>query len=139
MAFDTSETEQNCFEIAVQHRQTLSNAIWVAETQRNKSRKNQHVFENEQAVHAVIQERLSRIEQEHEVKILLAIESGSRAWGFASPDSDWDVRFIYVHREPWYFKVHQGRDVIETGIEQHPAWRTRHQWLGVAQEFATAA
>lgn len=79
-----------------------------------------YLKENEQAVHAVIQERLSRIEQEHEVKILLAIESGSRAWGFASPDSDWDVRFIYVHREPWYFKVHQGRDVIETGIEQHP-------------------
>ncbi|MBC3872645.1 nucleotidyltransferase domain-containing protein [Undibacterium flavidum] len=74
----------------------------------------------DEAVHTVIQERLRSIEQKHNVNILLAIESGSRAWGFASPDSDWDVRFIYVHREPWYFKVHAGRDVIETGIEQHP-------------------
>lgn len=74
---------------------------------------------HENEVQAVILERLSSIEQSHDVKILLAIESGSRAWGFASPDSDWDVRFIYVHRDPWYFKVHAGRDVIETGIEQH--------------------
>jgi predicted nucleotidyltransferase len=74
----------------------------------------------DEAVHNVIQERLTSIENKHDVKILLAIESGSRAWGFASPDSDWDVRFIYVHREPWYLKVHAGRDVIETGIEQHP-------------------
>lgn len=72
------------------------------------------------SVETVIQDRLNTIEQEHDVKIILAIESGSRAWGFASPDSDWDVRFLYVHREPWYFKVHAGRDVIETGIEQHP-------------------
>lgn len=73
----------------------------------------------DEAVHAVIQERLTSIENRYDVKILLAIESGSRAWGFASPDSDWDVRFLYVPREPWYFKVHAGRDVIETGIEQH--------------------
>ncbi len=71
-------------------------------------------------VESLIQERLISIEQKHDVKIILAIESGSRAWGFASPDSDWDVRFLYVHREPWYFTVHAGRDVIETGIEQHP-------------------
>ena len=68
----------------------------------------------------VIQERLSQIEQRFDVDIILAVESGSRAWGFASPDSDWDVRFLYVHRKEWYFKVHPGRDVIETGIEQHP-------------------
>ncbi|MFZ6801073.1 nucleotidyltransferase domain-containing protein [Undibacterium sp. Di24W] len=74
----------------------------------------------DEAVNAVIQERLTSIENKHEVKILLAIESGSRAWGFASPDSDWDVRFVYVHSQPWYLKVHAGRDVIETGIEQHP-------------------
>jgi len=75
---------------------------------------------SETTVESLIQERLNSIEQKHDVKIILAIESGSRAWGFASPDSDWDVRFLYVHREPWYFKVHAGRDVIETGIEQHP-------------------
>lgn len=40
--------------------------------------------------------KLHKIEKENNVKILLAVESGSRAWGFASPDSDYDVRFIYV-------------------------------------------
>ena len=43
-----------------------------------------------------IQENLDAIENQYGVKILLAVESGSRAWGFASPDSDYDVRFIYV-------------------------------------------
>jgi len=47
------------------------------------------------------------------VRILWAIESGSRAWGFASPDSDYDVRFIYAHRPDWYLSIHEGRDVIE--------------------------
>ena len=45
-----------------------------------------------------IQESLDEIEEKYDVKILLAVESGSRAWGFASPDSDYDVRFIYMHR-----------------------------------------
>lgn len=45
----------------------------------------------------LIIKELRRIEREYDVKILLAVESGSRAWGFASPDSDFDVRFIYVH------------------------------------------
>ena len=39
-------------------------------------------------------EALARIEREHDVSVLLAVESGSRAWGFASPDSDYDVRFV---------------------------------------------
>ena len=56
---------------------------------------------------------LSRIEREHHVRVLLAVESGSRAWGFASPDSDYDVRFIYVHEPAWYLSVFEGRDVIE--------------------------
>ena len=56
---------------------------------------------------------LKSIEEKYEVKILLAVESGSRAWGFASKDSDWDVRFIYVHKPEWYFSVDEQRDVIE--------------------------
>jgi len=56
---------------------------------------------------------LGRIEREHDVSVLLAVESGSRAWGFASPDSDYDVRFVYVHREDWYLSVFEQRDVIE--------------------------
>ncbi|MEL7312728.1 MAG: nucleotidyltransferase domain-containing protein [Pseudomonadota bacterium] len=62
--------------------------------------------------------RLRRAEEEHQVKILHAVESGSRAWGFASPDSDYDVRFIYAHKAEWYlsFDVERRRDVIEYPI-----------------------
>ena len=65
-----------------------------------------------------IMHRLRRAEQQHGVKILLAIESGSRAWGFASPNSDYDVRFIYMHEPEWYLSidVEHRRDVIEYPI-----------------------
>ena len=61
----------------------------------------------------IIRERLHAIEKKHDVRVLLAVESGSRAWGFASPDSDYDVRFIYIHRPEWYLSLKEGRDVIE--------------------------
>ncbi len=61
----------------------------------------------------VIPAHLRDIEQEHNVKVLLAVESGSRAWGFESKNSDWDVRFIYVNKPEWYFKIQEQRDVIE--------------------------
>ena len=53
----------------------------------------------------IVVEALAQIEREHDVRVLLAVESGSRAWGFASPDSDYDVRFVYAHREDWYLSV----------------------------------
>ncbi|MDO5691237.1 MAG: nucleotidyltransferase domain-containing protein [Pseudomonadota bacterium] len=59
---------------------------------------------------------LADIERQHRVTVLFACESGSRGWGFASPDSDYDVRFIYVNRLPWYLTVHKQRDVIELPI-----------------------
>lgn len=59
---------------------------------------------------------LKRIEQEHNVRILYAVESGSRAWGFASKDSDFDVRFIYIHTVDWYLSIRHRRDVIECPI-----------------------
>lgn len=65
----------------------------------------------------LIDERLDRIERDFSVRILLAVESGSRAWGFPSPDSDYDVRFVYVHRRDWYLSLFEGRDVIELPIE----------------------
>ena len=62
---------------------------------------------------------LDEIEAQRGVNILYACESGSRAWGFASPDSDYDVRFLYVRTQDWYlsFDVERRRDVIECPIE----------------------
>ena len=61
-------------------------------------------------------EKLREIERENGVRILLAVESGSRAWGFASPDSDYDVRFIYVRNKEDYLRLEEVRDVIELPI-----------------------
>lgn len=70
------------------------------------------------ATRAEIGVRLSTIEAEEGVRILLAVESGSRAWGFPSRDSDYDVRFVYVHPEDWYLSVDadRRRNVIERPI-----------------------
>lgn len=68
------------------------------------------------AIRAEILQRLAAIESKQDVRILYACESGSRGWGFASPDSDYDVRFIYVHPLPWYLQVSPQRDVIELPI-----------------------
>ncbi len=64
-----------------------------------------------------ILEKLTQIEQQHHVTILLAVESGSRAWGFPSQDSDYDVRFIYLHTQDWYLSVFEKRNVIELPID----------------------
>ena len=68
---------------------------------------------------AEILRRLDEVEGNYSVKILFACESGSRAWGFASSDSDYDVRFIYVSPPAWYLSVdlEEKRDVIETPVE----------------------
>lgn len=65
-----------------------------------------------------ILKELRKIEKEHNVKILMAIESGSRAWGFASPDSDYDVRFIYKCNEEDYLRLDPRRDVIELPVDE---------------------
>ena len=64
----------------------------------------------------LILSKLRQIEKDYNVKILLAVESGSRAWGFASPDSDYDVRFIYARPKNDYLKLEEVRDVIELPI-----------------------
>jgi len=71
-----------------------------------------------QAIRAEIGRRLAKVKQGEGIQILLAIESGSRAWGFPSPDSDFDVRFIYCRPEPWYYAidVEDKRDVLEYPI-----------------------
>lgn len=68
------------------------------------------------AMREQVMDHLRAIEARHNVTVLFACESGSRGWGFASPDSDYDVRFIYVNRLPWYLTVTPGRDVIELPI-----------------------
>ncbi|WP_028524541.1 nucleotidyltransferase domain-containing protein [Runella limosa] len=60
-----------------------------------------------------IQKELLRLEKQHNIKILFAVESGSRAWGFASTNSDWDVRFVYIHTIDWYLTIDEKRDNIE--------------------------
>lgn len=64
-----------------------------------------------------ILEKLNEIEKHENVKILHCIESGSRAWGFASPDSDYDVRFIYVRPKEYYLRLDKTRDVIEWQLD----------------------
>lgn len=72
----------------------------------------------EPAIQTEIQTRLHRLEVEESVKILYCVESGSRAWGFPSKDSDYDVRFIYVHPSDWYlsFQLEGKADTIESPI-----------------------
>lgn len=71
-------------------------------------------------------EVLKRIELDYEVKILFACDAGSRALGFADQESDYDIRYIYVHKLEWYLSIDQKKDVLEVpkhdalSIEVHP-------------------
>lgn len=67
-------------------------------------------------VHLEIEARLKKIERREKIRFLIAVESGSRAWGFPSPDSDYDVRFIYVRPRDRYLAIKPERDVIETPL-----------------------
>ena len=64
-----------------------------------------------------IQNSLDEIERKEHVKILHCVESGSRSWGFASPDSDYDVRFIYLRERDAYLNLSPPRDVIEWQLD----------------------
>ncbi len=68
------------------------------------------------AILAEIDARLDAIRREHAVALPLVIESGSRAWGFPSPDSDYDCRFVFVRRPDDYLTPWPKRDVIETPL-----------------------
>ena len=101
---------------------------------------------------------LGEIESCENVRILYAAESGSRAWGFPSQDSDYDVRFVYIHRVEWYLSVDDRRDVIERPISEEldfSGWDLKKalslfrksnppllEWLGspiiYSQKYATA-
>ena len=70
-----------------------------------------------QEIKKIIAEKLDEIEEKENVKILHCVESGSRAWGFPSPDSDYDVRFIYVRPKEYYLRLDKTRDVIEWQLD----------------------
>lgn len=69
-------------------------------------------------INVEINEKLDEIEKTEGVRILHAVESGSRAWGFASPDSDYDVRFVYVRPKEDYLRLDEPGDVIEWQLDE---------------------
>ncbi len=74
-------------------------------------------MQTQEEMNVLVPEKLAEIERDFDVKVLWAIESGSRAWGFESPDSDFDVRFIYKHKQDFYLRLNEQRDVIELPID----------------------
>jgi predicted nucleotidyltransferase len=66
------------------------------------------------SIHSVIVGHLENLMQQHGCRLLFAGESGSRAWGLQSPDSDYDVQCIYAHPAHWYLSIEDRRDTIET-------------------------
>ena len=64
-----------------------------------------------------IREKLRELEQTEKIVVFFACESGSRAWGFPSADSDYDVRFLYLHPPDWYLSIEDRRDVIERPLD----------------------
>ena len=65
-----------------------------------------------------IKQKLIEMGKTENIKILHCVESGSRAWGFPSPDSDYDVRFIYVRPKEFYLRLNKTRDVIEWQLDE---------------------
>lgn len=70
-------------------------------------------------VETKIQKYLAELEKQKNIKVLLACETGSRAWGFPSPDSDYDIRLIYVHKLDWYLSLSNKKDTIERMFENN--------------------
>jgi predicted nucleotidyltransferase len=80
----------------------------------------QEVFpltDHQKIMQEIIPAKLKEIEFRENIRIIHCIESGSRAWGFASPDSDYDVRFIYVRSPEYYLRLDKTRDVIEWQLD----------------------
>lgn len=74
-------------------------------------------MKTQEEMNLLVPQKLAELERDYDITVLLAVESGSRAWGFASPDSDFDVRFLYVHKPEYYLQLQKRRDVIELPID----------------------
>lgn len=70
----------------------------------------------EQEMMVLVPQKLKEIEEQYNIKILFAAESGSRSWRTAAPDADFDVRFIYVRRPEEYLRLDSVRDTLEFPI-----------------------
>ena len=77
----------------------------------------------------LIQKKLRQLEQEKDIRILYACESGSRAWGFPSPDSDYDVRIVYIYPKKSYLSIRNPSDQFNLPIDENlidiSAWEVR--------------
>jgi uncharacterized protein len=67
-------------------------------------------------IQAKIESQLQQLASQEQILILYACESGSRAWGFPSPDSDYDVRFIYLRPLEWYLSIDSRSDTIDLPV-----------------------
>lgn len=87
-----------------------------------------------------IQQELTSIEKQHQIRILYACESGSRGWGFPSPNSDYNVRFIYMHHSDWYLSVDPKKDNLVFPINDEldiSGWDARKALLLLSKSNAS--
>ena len=70
------------------------------------------------SIEELVGRKLKEIEERENIRVLHAAESGSRAWGIASPDSDYDVRFVYVRPMDFYLKLQDKKDFIDWELNQ---------------------
>lgn len=70
------------------------------------------------AIEELVRIKIKEIEEKENIRVLHVIESGSRAWGFASPDSDYDVRFIYVRNKEYYLSLRDNKDFIDWELNE---------------------
>lgn len=76
-------------------------------------------YENyEGPIEELVRMKIKEIEAKENIRVLHVIESGSRAWGLASPDSDYDVRFIYVRDRNFYLSLRQNKDFIDWELNE---------------------
>lgn len=76
-------------------------------------------YENfEGPVEELVRMKIKEIEEKELVHVMHVIESGSRAWGFASPDSDYDVRFVYVRKPEFYLSLRETKDFIDWELNE---------------------
>jgi hypothetical protein len=85
--------------------------------QPDKPKKGKIAYLRSKPIKTTIHSHLVHIERAESVRVLFACEAGSRAWGFPSADSDYDVRFLYLRPTGWYLTIDPGRDVIERPID----------------------